>query len=164
MTPVRSRTIPQELHGPLLEWLRGAGPDGRVHTLHEAVAWMRDVHGIRTSRRAIARVTSGYSSQAKELYASILRDEIRDAVGPALDRVRAASRRLADALDGEEDVKAIATATRAQVAVLEALAKVSGVAAPVAVDLTSGGSAITLVWPDAKRADDHSPDAPPEAD
>lgn len=163
MIPARSRSIPTALHGPLLAFLRDAGPDGKPHTIRDASQWLADEHGIKASARAVARVTAIYNHQAKDLYASILRDEIRDAVGPALDRVRAASRRLAQALDGEEDVKAIATATRAQVAVLEALAKVSGVAVPVSVDLTSGGSAITLVWPDAKRADDHPPDAPPEA-
>lgn len=163
MIPARSRTIPPALHGPLLAFLREAGPDGKTHTIRDAAQWLADEHGIKTSARAVARVTAIYNHQAKDLYASILRDEIRDAVGPALDRLRAASRRLGQALEGEEDVKSIALATRAQVAVFDSLAKVSGVAAPVAVDLTSGGSAITLVWPDAKRADNHSSDAPPEA-
>ena len=148
MIPARSRTIPPALHGPLLAFLREAGPDGKTHTIRDAAQWLADEHGIKTSARAVARVTAIYNHQAKDLYASILRDEIRDAVGPALDRVRAASRRLAQALDGEEDVKAIATATSAQVAVLEALAKVSGVAAPVAVDLTSGGQALRVYLPD----------------
>lgn len=148
MIPARSRTIPPALHGPLLAFLREAGPDGKTHTIRDAAQWLADEHGIKTSARAVARVTAIYNHQAKDLYASILRDEIRDAVGPALDRLRAASRRLGQALEGEDDVKSIALATRAQVAVFDSLAKVSGVAAPVAVDLTSGGQALRVYLPD----------------
>lgn len=158
MIPARSRTIPPVLHGPLMAFLREAGPDGKTHTIRDAAVWLADEHGIKTSPRAIARVTAIYNHQAKDLYASILRDEIRDAVGPALDRLRAASRRLGQALEGEEDVKSIALATRAQVAVFDSLAKVSGVAA-AEVTLKGSPDGLAAFLATAFRQGDGAPPA-----
>lgn len=126
--PPRSRTIPSELHAPLLEWLRGAD-GGRVRTHADAVAWLKTAHGVKTHRRAVGRVVASHSERADAIIIAALREELRDAVGPAIDRVKRASKKLDAALGAEEDTKALAVATRAQVATLAELAKLAGLSA-----------------------------------
>lgn len=126
--PPRSRTIPPELHASLLEWLRGAD-NGRVRTHADAVEWLAEAHGVRAHRRAVGRVVASHGERADAIITQALREELRDAVGPALDRLKRASRKLDEALAGEEDTKAIAIATRAQVATLSELAKLAGLSA-----------------------------------
>lgn len=161
----RSRSIPAELHAPLLAWLRAAHPDGRPRGYREAVVWLAETHSVRATRMAVCRVVADAEERGEALVVAALREELRDAVEP----IKASVMRAVKVVDGlirtEDDTGKAASALRAQVAALEALAKLGGVAAPVAVDVTSGGSrtAITLVWPDAPRADDHAPEAPPEA-
>ena len=132
----QARRIPAELHGPLLVWLQGAHPDGRSRSQADATAWLRDVHGIRVGRMAVTRLVAAHSKRGEALLVEALKGALLDAVAPALDRLRRASRQLDRAIVGEEDVKSLAVATRAQVAALDSLAKLAGVAAPLAVDVT----------------------------
>lgn len=127
--PRPSRTIPAHLSAPLLAWLRGQHDDGRPRTHRDAVGWMAEAHGVKVSRQAVTRVVASHAERADAIVTQALREELRDAVGPALDRLKRASRKLDAALGAEEDTKAIAIATRAQVATLSELAKLAGLSA-----------------------------------
>ncbi|MBL8600338.1 MAG: hypothetical protein JNK72_00295 [Myxococcales bacterium] len=144
---IRSR-IPAHLHAPLLGWLGGAHDDGRPRTQQDGAAWLLSEHGVRVSRMAVTRLVAARHERGEALVVEALREELRDAVRPALIRVRRASKALDAALAGKTDIKTLAVATRAQVEALEALAKLAGVAAPVAVDLTSGGQTLRVYLPD----------------
>lgn len=135
----RSRSIPAELHAPLLAWLRAAHPDGRPRGYREAVVWLAETHNVRATRMAVCRVVADAEERGEALVIAALREELRDAVEPAKEALRRGIRKLDQLLRTEDDTGKAAQGVRALVAALETTAKLGGVAAPVAVDVTSGG-------------------------
>jgi len=144
----RSRTIPAELHAPLLAWLQGAHPDGRARTQADAAVWLASEHGVRVSRMAVTRIVASQTERGDALVVAALREELRDAVGPARTAVVKASRRLVQLLDGEEDMTAVAKGVTALTGALETLAKLGGVAAPIALDVSTAGKALRVYLPE----------------
>jgi hypothetical protein len=161
-----ARSIPPNLHAEVIAKLSAQDPaTGKVYTSRAVAAWLRTAHDVRCSHHAVLRVEAAASERGEQILVAALREELRDAVGPAKASVNKARRRLDELLATETDPAKVARGLSALTGALDAFTKLSGVAAPAKIDVTTGGGpvAITLVWPDAPivdaPADDHAPDA-----
>lgn len=164
----RSR-IPAHLHAPLLEWLAGAHDDGRARTQEDGAAWLAEAHGVRVSRMAVTRLVAARHERGEALVVEALRAEMRDAVEPAKDALRRGVKKLDELIRTEDDTGKAAQGVRALVAALDVAAKLGGVAAPLAVDVTSGGQPLPDAYAElaaslarlAQEPDTSGPGAPP---
>jgi hypothetical protein len=139
-TPSRSRTIPARLHAATLARLAEANPDTlRPHTCAEVARWLGEAHGCPVSRLAVQRLRAASEKHTSAQVTSALREEIAQAVPAILARVQRSTKRLDAAAARSTSTKDLAAATNALTRALHELATLGGVAAPVAVDITSGG-------------------------
>jgi len=144
-----SRVIPSSYHAEIQQLRSQTNPaTGLRWTSREVAAYLRETHGVRCSHMAVIRLEAALSEWGDALIAQALREEMRDEVGPMKARLVAASKRLADKVANEEDTSKIAAGVRALSGVVDSFAKLGGVAAPVAIDVTSGGKPLTLYLPD----------------
>lgn len=150
MTTLRpSRTIPEKLTAEVLERLKSADPStGKPYTSRAVAAWLLDTHGVKCSHRAVLRAQAAADERGDALIVAALREELRDAVAPAKARLLRAAKRLDALTSKSKSVKDIASATNALTRALHELAHLGGVAAPLAVDVTTGGKPL----PDARAA------------
>lgn len=163
LTPSRSRTIPARLHAATLERLREIDPDTlRPHTCASVARWLGEVHGIHVHRLAVQRLRAAAEKHSAAQVTDALRGEIAEKVPGVLAKVSRILRRLDERARTETNTQKLAAATSAATRALHELATLGGVAAPIAVDLTTNGHPITLRWAD-EPADDHAPAAPPGA-
>ena len=163
-TPSRSRTIPAGLHAATLQRLRETNPDtARPFTCAEVARWLDEAHKCPASQDAVKRLRATVEKHTAAQVTAALREEIAEAVPLLLARVKRATKRLDAVSSTSKSTKDVAAATNALTRALHELATLGGVAAPIAVDLTTNGRSITLVWADAP-ADDHAPAAPPAAE
>lgn len=154
----RSCAIPDALVSETLAQLRATNPvTGRTYTLREVSAWLASTHNVVASREAVRRLYRRSVEHDEALMVAALREELRDTVAPLLARVRRASCRLDAALAGEGDTKALASGLRAATGALTAVAQLSGVAKPFAVDVTSDGQQLVVYVP--AETDDRPPEA-----
>lgn len=156
-TPSRSRTIPAGLHAATLQRLRETDPDtARPHTCASVAKWLAEAHGCPASRLAVQRLRAATEKHTSAQVTAALREEIAEAVPLLLARVKRATKHLDAVSSTSKSTKDVAAATNALTRALHELATLGGVAAPIAVDLTTNGRSINLVW-----ADDHPPGASP---
>lgn len=137
-----SRTIPSELHAPILAWLREPSDSGRPRTYVAAAAWVGETYGVKITRMSVCRLVATNEARGDQLIIAALREELRDAVEPTKAATMRGVRQVDALLQGEDDTAKAAAGLRALTGALEVLAKLGGVAAPVAVDLTSAGKPI----------------------
>lgn len=159
----RSRSIPAELHAPLLAWLDGAHPDGRPRTQADAAAWLASEHNVRVSRMAVTRLVASHSKRGEAIIVEALRERFVDAVGPLRARVTRMAAEVEEAAKAEPDTMKKAVALRAVTGALDTFAKVAGLAA-TKVDLTSNGktlatAAVVILPPLDPDDDDAGPGA-----
>ena len=134
------RVIPPSLHAAVRARLREVDPTtGQPYTQRAVAAWLRSEHGVRASRMSVCRLEAAASARGDELIVRALREEMRDAVEPAKRVLSRAVRHLGALILEETDVAKVATGVRAVTGALDTVAKLGGVAAPVSVDVTSGG-------------------------
>lgn len=132
--------IPLHLRRAVLARLEETNPEtGQPYTHREVSAWLATEHGVKAGRMSVTRLRASVLKAGEQLIVTALREELRDAVQPAKVRLVKASKRLADQIDGEQNVAKLAAGVRALTAALDSLTKLSGVANPIALDLTSGG-------------------------
>lgn len=165
-----SRTIPAELHAAIVARSRETDPvTGKPFTYVGIAAWLNTEHGVHASRMAVCRVLAGAHERGEELIVAALREELRDAVAPAKRALLRAVKRLDDQLLTETRTDRLASGVRALSTALGTFAKLGGVAAPVTVDLTSGGQPLpdahaALAAAVARLAQEPGADGPGEAD
>lgn len=148
-TPSRSRTIPARLHAPTLERLRETNPDTlRPYTCTEVAGWLGETHGTPVSRQAVQRLRAAHEKHTAAQVHAALREEIAEKVPALLGKVDRAARRVATLVGTEKNTQRAAAALNALTRALHELATLGGVAAPIAVDLTSGGKPFALYLPD----------------
>lgn len=139
-TPSRSRTIPAKLHAATLERLRETNPDTlRPYTCAEVARWLDEARGCPVSRQAVQRLRAAAEKHTSAQVTAALREELAEAVPAIIARVKRATKRLDAVSSTSKSTKDLAAATNALTRALHELATLGGVAAPVAVDLTSGG-------------------------
>ena len=142
--PPRSRTIPAALHAATFARLREVNPDTlRPHTCAEVACWLGEAHGCPVSRYAVERLRVTAEKLTSAQVTAALREEIADAVPLILARLKRTSKRLDERARTETNTQKLAAATSSLTRALHELATLGGVAAPVQVDLTSGGAPIT---------------------
>ena len=138
--PPRSRTIPAALHAATLARLREVNPDTlRPYSCTEVARWLGEAHGLPVSRYAIERLRVTAEKHTGAQVTAALREEIADAVPAILARLKRTARRLDERARTETNTQKLAAATSSLTRALHELATLGGVAAPLAVDLTSGG-------------------------
>lgn len=131
-----SRAIPAEHHALVMRLRSETHPDtGRTWTQEQVAAHLATL-GVHCSRMAVTRLEARSSERRDALIIEALRATMLDAVGPMQARVVKASKHVATLVHSEEDAAKAATAMRALTGALDTLAKLSGVAAPVAMDVT----------------------------
>lgn len=121
---------------------------GRPPTQRELAAWLGTEHDVHVSRMAVCRALAAADEKGDALIVTALREELRDAVGPAKRALMRAVKKLDDVLQTEKKPEALASGVRALSTALNTLGKLGGVAAPLSVDVTSGGQPL----PDAHAA------------
>ena len=142
--PPRSRTIPAALHAATFARLREVNPDTlRPHTCAEVARWLGEVHGLTVSRYAIERLRDAAEKHTSAQVTAALREEFAAVVPSILARLKRTSKRLDERARTETNTQKLAAATSSLTRALHELATLGGVAAPVQVDLTSGGAPIT---------------------
>jgi len=141
-----SLTIPAHLHAPLLAWLRAPATPPR--TYRAAIAWLAETHEVKATRMAVCRVVAAAEKRGDALIVAALREELRDAVEPTKAATMRGVRTVDALLRSEDDTAKAAAGLRALTGALETLAKLGGVAAPITVDLTSGGQTLRVYLPD----------------
>lgn len=140
----RSCAIPDALVSETLAQLRATNPTtGRTYTLREVSAWLLQVHGVTASREAVRTLYHRSVEHDEALMVAALREELRDQVAPAIRQVKRAARRIAEMLPKERNLQKVAAGTRALTAALDTFAKLSGVAKPVSVDVTTDGQPLS---------------------
>ena len=145
----RPVAIPSSLHAEVMRLRSEMNPDtGAPWTSRETSRWLLDTHGVKASRMAVTRLEAALTKKGAALIAQALRDEMRDEVGPMKAKLVKASRKLALAIESEEDTGKIATGVRALTGVVDAFAKLGGIAAPIALDLVSQGKPIATLTDD----------------
>jgi len=145
--------IPSSLHAEVIRLRSQTNPDtGAPWTTREVSRWLLDTHGVAASRMAVTRLEAALTKRGDALIAQALRDEMRDEVGPMKARLVKASRQLAAAVASEEDTSKIAAGVRALTGVVDAFAKLGGIAAPMPVDLMSQGKPIATLTDDQLAA------------
>lgn len=143
-TPSRSRTIPAALHAATLARLREINPDTlRPYSCTEVARWLGEAHGLPVSRYAIERLRVTAEKHTGAQVTAALREEIADAVPAILARLKRTARRLDERARIETNTQKLAAAVSSLTRALHELTTLGGVAAPVHVDLTSGGAPIT---------------------
>ena len=163
-TPSRSRTIPAKLHAATLERLRETNPDTlRPYTCAEVARWLDEARGCPVSRQAVQRLRAAAEKHTSAQVAAALREEVADRLPALLARVDRASRRVAELARTEKNTQHAAAALNALTRAARDLATLSGVAAALKVDVTSGGAPITdvraaLATQLARLAGDPAPD------
>ena len=142
--PPRSRTIPAALHAATFARLREVNPDTlRPHTCAEVARWLGEVHGLTVSRYAIERLRDAAEKHTSAQVTAALREEFAAVVPSILARLKRTSKRLDERARTETNTQKLAAATSSLTRALHELATLGGVAAPVQVDLTSGGAPLT---------------------
>jgi hypothetical protein len=135
-----SRVIPAAHHAEVQRLRSATNPATGVRwTSREVADHLLATHGVRCSHMAVIRLEAALSERGDALLIEALRGQMLAQVGPAASRLARASKTLARKISTAKDVGKIASGVRAQATALDTLAKLSGVAAPVAVDVTSGG-------------------------
>lgn len=143
-----SRTIPATLHSVVAERLSALDPStGKPHTSRAVAAWLKDAHGIECSHHVVLRVAASVDAKHEARVIAALREELRDAVAPALTRLRRASKRLSHLASTSKSVKDLAAATNALTRALHEVAHLGGVASPITVDVTSNGKPLQVYVP-----------------
>lgn len=138
--PRPSRTIPTALHREVVQRLAESDPaTGRPYTARAVAAWLNTEHGLKCSHMAVLRVQAAAAERGEQLIVAALREELRDAVAPVATRLLRNTKRLDAALRRENNPSKLAAGVRSLTSALDTLAKLSGVAKPIAFDLTSGG-------------------------
>lgn len=136
----RSCRIPDELAPAVIAQCAATNPaTSRTYTYHEVSVWLLTEHGITASREAVRRLHRRTLEHDEQRLVAALRDELREQVAPAIQRLRIAARRLSQMVDGETNTQKVAAGVRALTGALDTFAKLSGVAKPVAVDVTTNG-------------------------
>lgn len=154
--PPRSRTIPAKLHAATLERLREPNPDTlRPHTCAEVARWLDEVHGCPASRAAVQRLRASAEKHSAGQVTDALREEIAEAVGPMLARLKRTARRLDERARTETNTLKLAAATSSLARAVKELATLGGVAAPQQIDLSSGGSPLVFYLPQKRDDGDH---------
>lgn len=144
-----SRVIPVALQGEVVEKLGSLNPaTGRPWTSREVSAWLKEAHGVKASRMSVLRVQAHASDKANALVIEAIRAELRDDVIPAREKLMRALRHLDAITRDSTSVKDVAASVSATTRALHELAHLGGVAAPVQVDLTSGGATLKIYLPD----------------
>lgn len=144
-----SRAIPAAYHAEVQRLRSEKHPDtGVTWTSTQVAAYLGATHGLRCSRMAVIRLEAALSERGDALLVEALRGQMLAQVGPAAARLVRSSKILARKLGTAKDVGKIASAVRAQATALDTFAKLSGVASPIAVDVTTGGQPL----PDAYDA------------
>jgi hypothetical protein len=152
--------IPAALHAATLERLRTLNPDTRrQHTTRDVAAWLRDVHGLSVHAATVGRLQAAAEKYTDSQVVAAIREELRETIAPTRRKLSRALVKLDQLVAQSDDPKAVAAAVNATTRALHELAVVSGVAAPVSVDLTTNGRPINLRWAD-EAPDDHAPAAP----
>lgn len=132
----------------VLERLKSIDPStGKPYTSRSVAAWLRSAHDVKTTYRSVLRLHAAVTERGEALIVAALREELRDAVAPALARLKRASKRLDTLAARSKSVKDLAAATNAMTRALHEVAHLGGVAAPVTVDVTSGGKPLTVYVP-----------------
>lgn len=145
-TPPRSRTIPQRLHAATLARLGEVDPDtARPHTCKSVARWLAEAHGCPASSCAVRRLRATAEKHTSAQVTAALREEIAEAVPAILARMKRASKRLDERVRVETNTQKLAAALNACTRAAHELAALGGVAAPVQVDVTSGGAPIADV-------------------
>ncbi len=138
-----SRIIPASLHAATLAQLAAQNPEtGKPFTSREVAAWLFAEHQVKCSHMAVLRLFAAADAQGEQRIVAALREEVRDAVQPALKRLVRGCKALDGAIAGEKNAAKIAAGVRALTGALDSVAKLGGVAAPVKIDVTSGGQAL----------------------
>ena len=138
--PARSRTIPANLHAATIARLRETDPDtGRPHTCASVAKWLDTAHGCPAHRLAVQRLRATVEKHTSAQVTAALREEIAEKVPALLAKVDRAARRVATLVGTEKNTQRAAAALNALTRATHELATLGGVAAPLAVDLTSGG-------------------------
>ena len=123
--------------------LRTNDPDtGKPHTARAVAKWLHAEHGLRVSHMTVLRLQAALSERGDALIVAALREELRDAVAPVKTRLLRATRRLDVRLATETNTQKVAAGVTAMTRALHELAELGDVAAPLKVDLTSGGKSI----------------------
>lgn len=140
-----SRAIPEALHGAISAQFKAVDPStGKPYTSRAIAAWLKTTHGIDASYRTVLRIHAATAEHGHALIVEALRAELRDAVGPAKAKLTRVLRRLDTLAARSKSVKDVAAAVNATTRALHELAHLGGVAAPLAVDLTSGGQPLDI--------------------
>ena len=136
--PKRRRAIPPALHAATLARLASKNDaTGKPYTTREVAAWLLEAHEVKCSHMAVVKLHAEHDKRGEALIIQALREELRDAVAPAKARLLRASKRLDVLVRTSKDPKAVAAAVNATTRALHELAHLSGVAAPITVDLNT---------------------------
>lgn len=135
-----SRTIPAALHAAVVARLGEVDPaTSKPYTSRAVAAWLQAEHRITCSHMAVLRARAAVDARGEAMLVAALREQLRDAVAPALVRLKRATKRLDTLARQSKSVKDLAAATNAMTRSLHEIAHLGGVAAPLKIDLTSGG-------------------------
>lgn len=140
-----SRAIPEALHGAIVAQFKAVDPaTGKPYTSRAIASWLKTTHKVDASYRTLLRIHAAATEHGDALIVEALRAELRDAVGPAKAKLGRALRRLDTLTSKSKSVKDVSAAVNATTRALHELAHLGGVAAPLAVDLTSGGQPLDI--------------------
>lgn len=135
-----SRAIPPHLHAAVMDRLKTIDPEtGLTHGTRAVASWLAEAHGIRVHHATVARLRVALERHTEAQVVAALREELRETVAPTRAKLARSLRRLDELVRKSRDPKAVAAAVNATTRALHELATLGGVAAPVSVDLTSGG-------------------------
>lgn len=138
--PPRSRTIPPALHALALARLAEQNPATlRPYTCSEVARWLGEAHGCPASRLAVQRLRAAAEKHTEAQVVAALREEIAAKVPGVLAKLSRIVKRLDERAGTETNTQKLAAATTAATRALHELATLGGIAAPIALDLTSGG-------------------------
>lgn len=136
--PVTSRAIPANHHAEVRALRASVNPaTGRQWTVEDVAAKLNADHGLTCSHMAVVRLEQRLDAAGEALVVQALREELRDAVGPMVAQVVDATEKLSDLCKNEPRTDRLAAGVRALTASLDTFAKLAGVAAPIAVALTT---------------------------
>lgn len=172
-----SRVIPPDLHAAVLERLRQNDPTtGKLYGYRAVASWLEAEHQVVCSHMAVARLHAAASEDGERLLVAALREDLRDMVAPMRADLARGVKALREALKTETNTQKIAAGVRALTGALDTVSKLSGVAKPISVDVTSGGQSLPDAYgllaasltrlaqePDAPGAGE-APEEPPAGD